>query len=724
MLVASGVISAVIWVASVGHWHLSWQLSSSQITEIERVTGKIESITTSGSDVSFIFALQSYQDNAGHSRKPSDVFSLVFGRPRLRLFWSEPSCSLKQGHQQTFNVRLKPVSSLQNLGGFSARKWAFSNQIVGRGTVTELHFEKCMLSEVSLRQRLIDKLLQRDLTNTPWLMALAFGERSMLSRSQWQLAQYHGISHLIAISGLHISVVMGATFWISGVLIRSFGKHVRLSQTMPLLCFQTSLTLLMGWFYAYLSGFGEPVTRAWLMVSLGSLMILFGRRQSMQKIMLYSCFVLLLLNPLALLMPGMWLSYTAIGCVCFSVWRFGLLKDTYLQKISLFLIIQVCLYWLMLPLNVFLFNGVSLSSIGVNLLAIPMVSMVLVPICLLAVVTSHLDGVSGALYQLADSILNLGLAALKALVPASQVFINVADISLASMAASACIAATVLMPGKLAVKLGLVGCLSVFSVNLISSQVSDNWKATALDVGNGLAVVISRHNRAIVIDTGAAFPGGYNMADAAIKPFLIATGIQHLDYVFISHFDIDHAGALDSLKRFHNSVSIPVISPRNSCVRGMNMRWQQLQLEVVWPLSRSESSQENHHSCTIRVSDGLHSVLLPGDIGKSTETYLSNTEGKKLKSTVLLAPHHGSNTSSGADFIKQVDPVWVVYSHGQRKGWNFPSQAVVNRYWEQNVRQFSTAQSGQVTFTFDQSGVQAVTVETFQNLQKKRWYLP
>jgi competence protein ComEC len=231
------------------------------------------------------------------------------------------------------------------------------------------------------------------------------------------------------------------------------------------------------------------------------------------------------------------------------------------------------------------------------------------------------------------------------------------------------------------------------------------------DVGHGLAVVIEKNQHVFIYDTGARYLSGFNMAAAAILPYLMYQGYQVIDGVIISHNDNDHAGGLRHLR-----TQIPIkqimandmiLKPNNHCLFGQKFIWQGLNFEVLSPVQIDKN--KNDSSCVVTINDGFHQVLLPGDISSKQERrLLKNREvSDKLASDILIAPHHGSKSSSSRVFLAAVSPNYAVFSTGYLNRWKMPSEQILKRYQKQNITTLNTAELGMVTFTFTPSSIES-----------------
>jgi competence protein ComEC len=251
------------------------------------------------------------------------------------------------------------------------------------------------------------------------------------------------------------------------------------------------------------------------------------------------------------------------------------------------------------------------------------------------------------------------------------------------------------------------------------TQRTNIWQIDILDVGHGVAVLISKNNHAIIYDVGASYPSGFNMADSVLLPLLQARGLSRVDLVFISHGDNDHAGSLPQLL---NGIQVSeVLTSQNWCQQNVAISWQGLSIKALWPDDVLRYNT-NNGSCVIKVSDQYHSLLLPGDIDKSIEKQLVDLYPKLLQSDILLAAHHGSNTSSSSEFIQTVAAEYVIFSQGFMNRWGFPRQEVVDRYQIYNPILLSTSVSGQVSFQMEYNSSAPISLKTFRQDIYPYWY--
>lgn len=249
---------------------------------------------------------------------------------------------------------------------------------------------------------------------------------------------------------------------------------------------------------------------------------------------------------------------------------------------------------------------------------------------------------------------------------------------------------------------------------------SPQWTLHLLDVGQGLAVVIEQDRRALIYDTGAAFGEDFSYSERVIIPFLSSKGLALVDYIVVSHGDNDHAGGAEVLSKAYpraNWITDVAHLEGMPCLP-QQIQWQQLRLSFISPQTAKGG---NNASCVLRIDDGVHSLLLSGDIEKETEAVLIEQalKGAELKSQVLIAPHHGSRTSSTTAFIDAVAPELVLFPAGLNNRYGFPKPDVVARYQARNIEYFTTGREGQISVSFAAGRLE---VKTYRRDLAPFWY--
>ena len=698
----------IIWMASVGHWQRHLQLPLSQISKPILLSGQIQSLINSDQQSRF-------------NLRVSSIEQQKLGWPRhIRLSWKLPTWSLKQGQEVQLSVKLKPAHGLANEGGFNYQQWLFSEGLSATGYVKDSDDNSLLSAGQTLRQSLLDKLLISDIPAKPWIAALALGYRGLLQQGDWQLVQRTGIAHLIAISGLHLALVASLSYGLFCTVLSFVVQSLHPSQSLNVHRAALCGVVLATFVYASLAGLALPTLRAWIMLSLVSILLLANKNWSARRILLISLVIFLLLFPLSIFALSFWLSFFAVMIIWFIFWRWPAQNHGFSLK-SFFLTlvrIQLALSVLMLPLVAWQFSYISIVSPLINLLAVPLVTMILVPLCLAGIILLSLNvDIAYWLFTLAGNILEFSLHQLAQLSSSDWVAVNIKAAPALAWWFAGCAAFLLLAPHFLLAKKQLLLLLLPLLSHVFKPD-NHYWRIDVLDVGQGVAVLVSRNNHAIIYDVGAAYPSGFNMADAVILPLLQARGIKQLDKVFVSHSDNDHSGSLPQLSK--GVVINQLVTTADLCRQDRAMKWQGLRLEVLWPDDPLKYN-DNNGSCVLKISDDYHSLLLPGDIAASIEAKLVSRDAQRLQADILLAAHHGSNTSSSAGFIKAVAADHVIFSQGFMNRWRFPRAEVLERYGDR-PRLYSTSQTGQVSFMLELNSDKPIVVSTFRQDIYPYWY--
>ncbi|WP_341503974.1 DNA internalization-related competence protein ComEC/Rec2 [Gallaecimonas sp. GXIMD4217] len=582
-----------------------------------------------------------------------DIFE-VQGRPmarpmRARLGWYAKETRPAPGQQLAALVRLKPVTALANPGSQPLARQAARERLQAYGYV-----KKVLAADGRPGARwrwhnwLAARLAHYDQGGL--LLALLSGERGAMTDDQKQLLRETGTAHLLAISGLHVSLVAG------------FGAL--LGQGLWWLCWRRgngqglalSLGLLLAGLYAWQAGFMPPAQRAWL--GLGLVLLLAWRRRTGRPLVLL-CYLAALLaswDPLQLLDSRFWLSFSAVAVILLALWRFPG------RGWRSLLWIQLALSLLLLPLQWWLFGAYPPLALPANLLAVPLVSLLVLPLTLLGLLVPPL-------WQLADALLSLLLWCL-----ARLAWLGDSPWLLLLPALALWLA-----PLPRLSRFKLLAAALLLGLGLLR-QGSELW---LLDVGQGTALALRQDDRVLLYDAG---PGPWSLEG------LRGLGWQQrLEALVISHGDRDHAGGLaaldtEPLSLFLAGQPTPGASP---CSAGQQHRWQDWRLTSLWPPAGFKGS-DNNQSCVLLLEKGVR-LLLPGDMEAQVEA-----ARRWPQVDLLLVPHHGSLSSSSGAFIEQARPRVALISAGRHNPFGFPRQAVVSRYLARGIQVLDTARDGAI----------------------------
>ncbi|MGL4932514.1 MAG: DNA internalization-related competence protein ComEC/Rec2 [Aeromonas sp.] len=585
---------------------------------------------------------------------------------RINVYQVLPAMAV--GSRLTLVTSLKPAHGLANEAGMDGRRLLLGKGITASGNLRRIIDMQPVATGWRERWLAAASDSWQPLNHAPLLAALTFGEQSGITDAQWELFRGSGLTHIIAISGQHIALVAVLGWWLG----RLFGLRGAIITA-----------LLFAAVYSALAGFAVATERALIMVLVWSVLRWSRRQWPAYRIWLWAFVVLTLWDPFALYSAGFWLSFLAVAI---------LLLVGYLHARPRLWQIQFWLLLGLLPLQLALFEGIAPLAMVINLVAVPFFCLFIIPLALIGVLVAPLSTLLAyGLFWLADLGLGWVLAMLGWLASQLQLWWPLPAhwlplcslLLLAWLAWSWRSARWIWLPASLTLMLTLW-------------PAPVRWQLRVLDVGQGLAVLISKGDRAILYDTGDHYPGGYNMAEAVILPQLTRLGIKVIDHLIISHKDRDHAGnrqhLLASMTVRHELSSYPFTPITHLCQRGQQWHWQGLEFAVLWP--ERPGGGRNNDSCVVQIRDGTQRVLLSGDIERHAEQRLVTLSGTALASTLLISPHHGSRSSSTAPFVAAVAPREVIHSAGFRNQWGFPRPEVVARYGD--ARQWVTGLQGAI----------------------------
>lgn len=584
-------------------------------------------------------------------------------------------------------VRFKPIVGLLNEAGFDRETFLFSQGVLATAHVVD-SASWSVLSFPSLRTELYQSITEQIHSSEvrALVLALAIGYKGAISSAQWQNLQATGLSHLIAISGLHIGIAFGLGFLIGRLgLLWSYRYY-----PLPFL-----LGMGCAFFYATLAGFSVSTERALIMCVLNALLCLFGAQISLTKRLLLTLVAVLVFDPVASLSVSFWLSFLAVMAIFYFIAH----QTSSMVFWSSLLKLQCFLILVMTCASAFFFNGIAPLSFFYNLVFIPWFSFVVTPCVFLF---SLLDVFFSSLSPWEWPFLPWLFFPFNQLISWSHgSWLPVSSASM--MALFLCLSYLLLVlvvPMIIRVKLGIwFGLIYVSYWLAIDKQ--EAWQLDLLDLGHGLSVLIEKNGQVVLYDTGSAWDSS-SMAERVLEPLLHQRNISRVDGMILSHFDKDHIGGLSYIQthfspRWTRSSQISSKGDVLACVAGEKWQWQGLSFEVLWP-PKLVPRAYNPHSCVIKLSDpkANFSVLLTGDIDAVVE-WLLLKHPESLSADLMLMPHHGSNTSSIGPFIKAVSPQYALASSAYNDRWQLPHKDVIARYLASGVKWFDTGEHGQIS---------------------------
>ncbi|SFB83234.1 competence protein ComEC [Marinospirillum celere] len=602
----------------------------------------------------------------------------------IRLNWYSAEPLPRPGEQWQLEARIRPLRSLKNeqVPSFTGNQLA--RGLVGRGYVgrsADIQKLQDARGLPAWRTQLLESQQAADLhpQGQRFLLALALGEGQALNHQDWQTLQKTGTVHLWVISGLHLGMLAGLLLWLA--------RRLEFPWTAALV-----LSLLVAWGYAHLAGWGVATQRAAIMLAMGALILSGWRQLSPWTVFSLALIAVLVLNPLLVLTRGFWLSFGAVALLMFSLrglrqapaWK-NLIRVQWVITLGL------------TPLLLWQSAHFSIWAPLVNLVAVPLVGLLLLPLSFASLLVSLLGGswlAEFTSWLFAGTHLALTwVANLPALQIQQPTYLWIGLLGLLPPG----------FPGRWLAPLGLFLAFLPLPTAFPSLE-DETWQVRVLDVGQGTAVLVESQGEQLLYDTGRSFPSGWAPVVNAIEPWLTAQG---LNKIVISHDDIDHSGGLlPLLQRWPVETIImsrplapnkPTQAQGQLCYAGQQWQLGALEILALWPPRPVDRRVEDEDSCVLLVRGEEHSLLLTGDAGTPEEAFFSQALPSLLKGqtlTLLQTGHHGSQTSTGNPLLEATRPQWALHTSGWRNAYGHPHASVVQRLYQHQVRQRDTGHHG------------------------------
>ncbi|WP_298612253.1 DNA internalization-related competence protein ComEC/Rec2 [uncultured Thiothrix sp.] len=637
--------------------------------------------------------------------------------------------ALKAGERWQLVLRAKRPNGLSNPGGFDYERWLFAERILATGYVRAqdpaLRLSTAPTLAIDpLRERISEAIHQAlgDQPSTSLIQGLAVSATAGISKKQWQILQATGTAHLLSISGLHIAMV--ASFGVLPMLL-IWWVFPQLYLYLPV---RLAGSVLGGAFaigYALLAGFNIPTQRSLAMILMLMLGLLLKRHLAFSKSFALALLVVLVLDPLASLSIGFWLSFGSVALLALLSQHQA--KTVWVTVFTL----QLGLSVFLIPMNIAFFASLPVYSPLANLLAIPWVTLLVVPLILIGILCLPLSfDLASNLWQLAAKALDMLTWVLDYLAQLPNALLYFPDLPWYYLALALLGVVLILLPRGVPSRwLGLV-CLVPLVIWQPSKPKLGEFRLTVLDVGQGLATVVQTATHVLVFDTGAKSPYGFDMGEVVVAPWLGSQQIRHIDTLMVSHGDNDHRGGADYLlEKFSihqvatnqlENFSKPINSTLNLCQVGQSWVWDEVRFEVLSPDPKVSYAKTNNQACVLKVSNAQHALLLPSDIEKPTEQALLKRE-VNLQADVVLMPHHGSKTSSSAQFLQAVTPKLALISAGYLNRFHHPHPQVLERYQALGINLLNTVEAGAIRVDFPNSIQDDLIIFSYRRQAARFW---
>jgi competence protein ComEC len=686
--VPAALAAGFFWAAACAEWRMSDWLSAELEGRDIAVVGVVSGLPATGErGVRFDF----------------DVESADVRVPRkILLSWYDNDAAVHPGERWRLTVRLHRPHGLVNPHGFDYEAWLLERGIGATGYVRPveprlLGSRNGFLDSVEKMRECVRDRFLAVLGPSPAqgiLAALAVGDQRAISREEWQLFNRTGVTHLMSISGLHVTLVSGLAAWLVALFWRRVPRLVlrapaRKAAALAAIAAALGYTLLAGW--------GVPAQRTFWMVTVFAAALWSGRIATPWRTLALALAAIVLLDPWAPLSPGLWLSFGAVLLIFYAAAGWNRTESHLMQWARVQWAITIGLA----PAALLLFNQVSLAGPIANAVAIPLVSVVITPLALVAALLP-ID----ALLHLAAWLVQWLLEFLEWCAALPAALWQQHSPPLWAIACALAGAAWLLAPRGVPWRsAGFALMAPAFLAAPVRPPAGEAW-ITAFDVGQGLAVLARTANHALLFDTGPSFGADSDSGARVLVPALRGEGVGSLDLLVLSHEDNDHlGGALTVLETFEVTTlasSLPPTHPLQAlaasahrCTRGERWEWDGVRFEFLHPgAAPARMSRRNDGSCVLRISAGGHALLLTGDIERGAELELLQSE--TVRSDVLVVPHHGSRTSSSPEFVAAVAPRWAIVPVGYRSRFGHPHPQVLERYRAAGAEILRTDRDGAV----------------------------
>lgn len=641
--------------------------------------------------------------------------------------------TLKPGERWQLTVRLRRPHGTSNPHGFDFEGWALERNIRATGYVRFKGLNEKRDDYVEGFNSRVDRLrlairdrMNEALKDKPYrgvLVALAIGEQNAIPADQWRVFWRTGVGHLMSISGLHITMVASLLYWLAFRLwARVPALALRLPAQRAAVVFGAAAALT----YSLIAGFSVPTQRTLFMLSAVAVALWMGRATSASRVLSWAMLAVLLLDPWAVLAPGFWLSFGAVAAIFYvTAHRTGEMSSLKGAALT-----QVAVTLGLLPMTLALFQEVSVISPVANAFAIPLVSLVVVPLTLLGAVLpidwllSFAHEIMSWCYWALARLAETPNAVWQSHAPAAWTVV---------LALLGC--AWLLLPRGFARRgMGLVLMLPMFLVLPPRPMPGEVW-VTLLDVGQGLATVVRTATHTLVYDTGPTWNPDSDSGNRIVVPYLRGQGIASLDALIVTHEDDDHSGGARSIiaarapkwvltSMDKDSDSLAGANEYMRCEVGDGWKWDGVDFDILHPEKQhyeDAGRKTNNMGCVLKISTPGGSILMTADIEKRDEVELLEDSKDELKADVMVIPHHGSKTSSTEAFLDAVQPKLALLPVGYRNRFRHPHPDVMARYEARQIAIRRTDMEGAITLKLAVDAKGKPLVETDRLLRKRYW---
>ena len=514
-----------------------------------------------------------------------------------------------------------------------------------------------------------------NMNNNDYYLSFILGDKSLLSSEIYNNFQINGTSHLLALSGMHLNILLLA--------INIFLKNIKESIKITI----TSIILII---FLLLTGITASLERAVIFYILKNINKYFNLRYSNIQLLFICAFIILFLNPFMIYDIGFIYSFL----ICFGIFYYSdFIKGNYFIKLFKLSLIT---FLFSFPISIFINYEINLSSVFINMLFVPLVSLIVYPLALMSFIFSFLNPVFNILITLTNN--------LSSIFTKLSIIINIPKVSILFVF----LLYIFILLFKYNKRCIMYLLITIIIIKLMP-RLDSNFYVYYLDVGQGDSAVLiyPYKSKVVMIDTGGKLDYSeyewmisskkYNISDNVIK-FLKSKGITKLDYLILTHGDSDHmkesinlvnnykvdmvifnCGSYNDLEKELIKVLDKKIIKYYSCIKELNVDNNKLYF-----LQTKEYDNENDYSNVIYIKMNGYKFMFMGDAGIEKEKDILDKYNLS-DIDVLKVGHHGSKTSSGKEFINEINPKYSIISVGKNNRYGHPNKEVLNTLIDSKV---------------------------------------
>lgn len=575
-----------------------------------------------------------------------------------------------------------------------------------------------------------------------------------------------GTSHILSISGLHIGMVSAVSFFFVFLLLKS-SEYLMLRFNIIKLA--AAASFLMVLIYALIAGMGVTVMRSALMALVFLIALISGKQKDLYSTLALAGLIILAISPEGLFDISFQLSFMAVLALIYIVPKFSDFNSEKILNLPFwvqciirygYLSVLVCITATIgtLPLIMYYFNRVSCVTIFANLIAVPLLGTLTLGVSMLFILSAFFSqSLAGYFIKLASSLVQISIDIINKLADLSWSFLNTAKPNFLEITFFYLFIFLIIQFIEerkkqnnqiefsanhfFFIKYPLIFIIIFFAVDITYFTVRDKFltdlKITAIDVGQGNSIFVQfPGGKNMLIDGGGFSEGSFDIGKSVVAPFLHHKRISHIDTVVLSHPHPDHLlGLIYIINNFHVrqiwKSDLPV-NPEEfpDCEKTIKFNNPQIfllsdksperiingvKVKIIWPPDHVRQvvddisyDEVNDTSLVLKITFGKISILIPGDISGNVEKLLIESK-KDLRSDVLIVPHHGSNNSNSAEFIKAVSCRYAIISAGKSNAFRHPHPLTLQRYMDTGASIFRTDRDGAITLITDGNNLQTET---------------